>query len=150
VERLARAIHDQYLREQEQDGIPMGATPTMTSWGTLSEDGKEANRAQARDVLAKLDRIGCGVKATAQADVRFAFTAEELETLARHEQVRWFDQRLSAGWAYGPIRDDERKRHPSLVAWDHLSESERDKDRRAVRNIPAVLATQGLGVSRLY
>jgi hypothetical protein len=150
VERLARAIHDQYLREQEQDGIPMGTTPTMTSWGTLSEDGKEANRDQARDMLAKLDRIGCSVEATAQADVWFAFTEEELDMLARHEQVRWAKQRLSAGWVYGPVRDDEFKRHPSLVPWDQLSESERNKDRRAVRNIPAVLAAARLRVSRVH
>ena len=47
-----------------------------------------------------------------------------------------------------PTRDDGAKVHPCLVSWDELPESEKDKDRDAVRNIPVVLAAAGLRVIR--
>jgi hypothetical protein len=37
-------------------------------------------------------------------------------------------QRIDDGWQYGPVRDDSRKQHPSLVPYEELSESERKYD----------------------
>lgn len=146
LERIARAVHEQYLREQTRDGVAMGSAPGMTDWEHLDEDKREANRAQARDIEAKLGRIGCQVAPATEA--QFTFTDAELEALARDEQVRWSRERTEAGWRHGDPRDDAAKLHPSLVTWDELSESEKDKDRDAVRNIPAALASVGLGIVR--
>jgi hypothetical protein len=147
VDQIARAIHEHYLAEQARDGVSAGSTAAMTSWDNLDGDRREANRAQARDIGAKLDTIGCRVgRGTAARG--FAFTDEELETLARHEQLRWAAQRTAAGWVYGATRNDAAKVHPCLVSWDELPESEKDKDRDAVRNIPAVLAAAGFRVIR--
>jgi RyR domain len=147
IDQIARAIHDNYLARQTGAGVAMGATPSMLAWEGLDEDKREANRAQARDIEQKLDRIGCRV-GRGSASREFAFTDQELEALARHEQNRWSSQRTAAGWRYGPRRDDRAKLHPLLVSLDQLPESERDKDRDAVRNIPAVLAAAGLRVIR--
>ena len=147
VDQIARAIHERYLAEQMRNGVSLGSTPAMTSWDTLDENKREANRAQARDIEEKLAKIGCRV-GRGLVTRKFAFAAQELETLARDEQVRWTAQRKAAGWAYGSRRDDVAKVHPCLVSWDELAETERDKDRDAVRNIPAVLAAAGLRVIR--
>jgi RyR domain len=140
VERLARAIHSNYLAEFAPDG---------ESWEHLDEDLKEANRAQARDIGAKLDRIGADVSVTTAGNgvTTFTFSDEELETLARAEHERWVAQRTEAGWHTGD-RNDTAKLHPSLVPWEQLSDSEQDKDRDAVRHIPDVLAEVGLRVVR--
>jgi hypothetical protein len=147
VDQIARAIHERYLAEQTHDGVFMGSTPAMTSWDNLDENKREANRAQARDIEQKLSRIGCRV-GRGPATRGFAFADQELEALAREEQTRWAAQRVAAGWSYGDRRDDAAKIHPCLVPWDELTESERDKDRDAVRNIPAVLAAAGLRIIR--
>jgi len=149
VEQLAQAVHEQYLAEQIRDGVAMGGRPAMMSWAELDEDKREANRAQVRDIETKLNKIGCTVGPRPDDAVDFAFTDEELDLLARHEHVRWLAQRTAAGWAYGEVRDDAAKRRPDLVSWVELPESEKDKDRDAVRNIPAVLATAGLRVIRV-
>jgi hypothetical protein len=148
VERLAQAIHERYLAEQTRHGVAMGASAAMTPWPSLDEDLKEANRDQARDIAVKLATIGCSVVPASTAADRFFFAADELDLLACHEHLRWNRQRTLAGWRHGPRRDDETKRHPSLVPWAELPESEKVKDREAVANIPTVLAAAGLRVVR--
>lgn len=146
IDGLAQAIHERYVAEQVHDGVAMGAGAAMVSWQDLSEDLKETNRDQARDIGAKLAAIGCSVGPAGKEP--FTFTDDEIERLARAEHQRWSRQRRSAGWSYGPVRDDAARRHPSLVPWARLPERERDKDRDTVRNIPAVLAAAGLSAIR--
>lgn len=149
VDQIARAIHANFRIDQSRHGSALGVASAMIDWANLDEDKREANRAQARDIVVKLDLIGCRV-AEGRLNRRFAFTADELETLARHEQIRWSSQRTAAGWVYGPHRDDGAKVHPCLVSWDELPEYERDKDRDAVRHIPDVLAAAGLRIVRRH
>jgi RyR domain-containing protein len=152
VERLAEAVHASYLREQLADGAEPESTPGLMPWAELTEDLREANRAQARDIATKLDSIGAGVvpaEVAVAAGPPFAFTDAEIENLARIEHERWAAQRVAAGWTYAAVRDDESKQTPFLTTWDKLPRAERDKDRDAVRNIPAVLATVGLAVARM-
>ena len=40
----------------------------------------------------------------------------------------------------------DKEHHPSLVPWEALSESEKEKDRDTVRNIPELLELAGFGV----
>jgi hypothetical protein len=148
VDRLARAIHECYLREQGADGVAMGSRPAMVAWDRLSQDLRDANRAQARAIGAKLAAVGCGLAASTVDVDPFRFTDAEVEALARQEQVRWYTERRAAGWRYGHVRDDGTKLHPDLVSWDQLSEDDRDKDRDAVRNLPHVLASVGLMIVR--
>jgi hypothetical protein len=55
-----------------------------------------------------------------------------LEKLARNAHEMWAQKRLADGWTYGPRRDDAKKKHPSLIPYDQLSESEKSYDRALV------------------
>jgi len=149
VERLAQAIHEQYLLEALRDGAAMGSNVSMTLWGDLPEDKKDANRAQAGDIGVKLSMVGCTVAPRTGAGDAFSFTPAEIESLAQHEQQRWRTERQASGWKYAAVRDDKAKKHPSIVSWETLPETERDKDRNAVRTLPAVLAHVGLRIVRV-
>jgi hypothetical protein len=64
-----------------------------------------------------------------------------IEILAKNTHDNWAARRRAAGWSYGPRRDDEKKTHPGLVAYDELSESEKDYDRAtAVEALKAIMA----------
>jgi len=66
---------------------------------------------------------------------------ELTEQLAASTHDHWAQQRLSEGWAYGPQRDDAAKRHPDLVPYDELSETEKQYDRRtAMETLKAIYA----------
>jgi RyR domain len=145
--RLARTIHEAYLAQRTREGVSMGATPAMLPWDTLDDDLRLSNLDQARDVLAKIAKVGA-VVCSGPDPAGFAFTDEEVERLSRLEHVRWARQRRANGWLYGPIRDDARKYHPDLIPWPQLSEEARDKDREVVRNVPALLAAAGLHAVR--
>jgi ryanodine receptor 2 len=80
----------------------------------------------------------------ATADVTLPPPLVELtERLAEHAHDVWAGERLAQGWTYGPRRDDAAKEHPCLVAYDQLSESEKQFDRNAA--LETLKAIRALG-----
>ena len=66
---------------------------------------------------------------------------ELTELLARNTHENWARQRMSEGWRYGPTRNDSRREHPGLVAYEELSESEKEYDRKtAMETVRTILA----------
>jgi hypothetical protein len=47
---------------------------------------------------------------------------------AREEHGRWMAEKIAGGWTYGPVRDDARRLHPSIVPFEQLSPGEQLKD----------------------
>jgi len=45
---------------------------------------------------------------------------------AQHKS--WYDDKVANGWAYGPVKDEVKKTHPSLLPYDELPLKERKKD----------------------
>lgn len=63
-----------------------------------------------------------------------------VERLARNVHDNWALGRINDGWTYGPQRDDKNKKHPCLVDYDELPESEKEYDRNtAVETIKLIL-----------
>lgn len=56
-------------------------------------------------------------------------------------------ERRAEGKVYGRTRTGHQ--HPDLVDWQYLSETARDKDRVAVRELPAILREAGFQILRL-
>lgn len=52
-----------------------------------------------------------------------------VEELARNVHDIWALGRINDGWTYGPQRDDTLKKHPCLVDYSELPESEKEYDR---------------------
>jgi hypothetical protein len=63
-----------------------------------------------------------------------------LEKLAENTHEVWAAQRIQDGWTYGPHRDDAAKKHPCLVPYSDLPESEKEYDRKtAGETLKAIL-----------
>lgn len=63
------------------------------------------------------------------------------ERLAENIHDVWAAGRLAQGWRYGPKRDDAGKRHPDLVGYAGLPESEKEFDRAtAMETVRSILA----------
>jgi hypothetical protein len=148
---LARAKHEEYLREERARGHTAADNPSLVPWDELPEPLKESNRRFADGIGPKLEAAGCAIVpaplGTAEAN-GFAFSEEEVEELARVEHDRWAQDLIRDGWkpTAGP-KDPDARLHPLLVPWEQLPEAERDKDREPVRELPAMLARAGF---RLY
>ena len=52
------------------------------------------------------------------------------EAIAENAHEVWAKTRMAEGWTYGPVRDDEKKKHPDLIPYSALPDSEKEYDRR--------------------
>ncbi len=63
------------------------------------------------------------------------------EQLAENAHEVWAVTRIKQGWTFGPVRDDANKKHPCLVPYADLPDSEKVYDRgTAMETLKAVLA----------
>jgi hypothetical protein len=151
-ESISRAIHEEYLKQEEAKGNMPGSSPILVPWDSLPEEYKEMNRTQADSIGTKLHAINCNILPwTDYGGDKFTFTLGELELLAALEHERWCTQKRLQGWQYGSNRDDRLKLHPSLVQYGdpRLSEEEKEKDRNTIRQIPLYLAMAGYQIYRV-
>jgi hypothetical protein len=66
---------------------------------------------------------------------------ELTEQLAENAHEVWAQRRMAEGWRYGPRRDETKKEHPSLVAYEDLPETEKEYDRStAIETLKVMLA----------
>lgn len=145
--QLARAIHRAYVNSCTARGDSPLGNPSMRPWEDLPDDLKQSNLAQAAHIGTKLDAIDCAVVPESAIVRRFVFSEAEIERLAEMEHRRWMDERKGRGYVYGP--EHEGNQHPDLVDWQDLGESTRDKDRDAIRELPAIVGQAGFQILRL-
>ncbi len=63
------------------------------------------------------------------------------EKIAENVHDIWAEGRIKEGWTYGEKRDDSRKTTPCLVAYDQLSEGEKEYDRNtAIQTLKLIVA----------
>ncbi len=63
------------------------------------------------------------------------------ERLAENAHDSWAAQRMADGWTFGPSRDDAAKKHPCLVPYAELPDSEKEYDRiTALGTLKAILS----------
>ena len=81
------------------------------------------------------------------ADVVLPPEAEELtELLATNAHDHWAVGRIEEGWTYGEQRDDVLKRHPCLVPYTDLPDSEKEYDRKTAMETLKALHVKGFTV----
>jgi hypothetical protein len=73
---------------------------------------------------------------------------ELTELLAKNAHEIWAQQRLAEGWTNGARRDDAAKKHPCLVPYEELPESEKEYDRNAAMQTLKVILTLGYRIEK--
>ncbi len=53
------------------------------------------------------------------------------ELLAENAHDIWAERRMAEGWTHGPERNDTARKHPDLVPYRELPDSEKEYDRKA-------------------
>jgi hypothetical protein len=147
-EILARAVHERFRLDNRDRLSP--DDPSMQPWDNLLEELKESNRRQADHIPQKLKAIGCDfapVVGPKPKLIRFD-DKDDIDTMARMEHDRWVAEKFLEGFSFGP-RDVHKKTSPYLVPWEDLPEDVKDIDRKAVREIPELLAAAGFEIYRL-
>ena len=145
LEQLAMAAHSLYCADKVAQGFSSKEVPALVPWEQLREDLRQANRAQVTDIPHKLALMGYELTPGAgEPASEIHFTSEEIDRLAKREHERWMEERQEMGWRFAPDRDNARKLHPSLLPWENLPASEKEKDRAVIRNLPKLIDAAGL------
>lgn len=70
------------------------------------------------------------------------------EDLARNVHEVWAAQRMTDGWTWGPERDDAARKHPCLVPYEELPESEKAYDRATSQETLKLILSLGFDIVR--
>lgn len=143
---LAAAIHEHYRAQARREGWTLRYD---LPFAELPADIRHANLAAAQRIPTVLAAAGLRIVPGGDADAlseaaALAILEERIEPAALAEHEGWMAEKLASGWHLGPERDDAAKVHPSIVPYDALSEVEKEKDRSAVRNYPAMVRRAGM------
>lgn len=140
VEVLARVEHERWLKWMEERGWQPGPRdettkrhPDLVEWERLSEDTRNKDRNQVRELPRQLARAGYEIyRPSADHD------AERLELLAQGIHRAYLEQRLAAGQRLGST--------PSTVEWDALPEEFRESSRAQARDAERVFGLAGYAI----
>jgi serine phosphatase RsbU (regulator of sigma subunit) len=148
IRRLARAIHSRYqheirirnIKDKDRDSYNTGNL-YISDFDDLPVEIKYSNIDNAAHIPTKLLSIGYKIRPVKKGfkSVALHLNDAEIETMATVEHLRWSWEKRLNGWRYGSTRDDVTKLHPSLIPYEELNESEKEKDRELVRLIPSFL-----------
>ncbi len=72
-----------------------------------------------------------------------------VEEMAKNVHEVWAQNRINEGWIYGPVRDDEKRQHPCLVAYEDLPESEKEYDRATSQETLKLILKLGFSISKV-
>ena len=70
------------------------------------------------------------------------------EQLAKNTHDVWAKSRVEQGWTYGEIRNDAKKETPCLVAYDNLSENEKEYDRSTAMQTLKLIIKLGYAIRK--
>jgi len=146
IETIAAAIHETWRTLSWAQGWPM--QPRLDRpYAELADRDKEENRAAAR----RMDKVLAieGFALSDDPNRPEAAMPEDLEAMAEAEHALWVAHRAENGWSWAATRDDAAKRHPSMVPYARLPETEKDKDRNNIRHYPEFAARAGRRIVRM-
>lgn len=178
LRRLAEAVHERFCESIKAQGYMFGLVTddgkkthsSLRPFAELPADEQEQNWGFARDVPTKLAVAGCVMTPARSTPPPFSFRDLALEELAEMEHDRWMMGKLGDGWRWAKETDKTRKLHSALMPWQALKkeesiqkysaagaaaigdgvlpESEKEKDRVLVREIPEILKRIGYTVAK--
>ena len=68
------------------------------------------------------------------------------EAIAENAHDVWAAARINEEWSYGPVRDDAEKKHPDLVPYSALPDSEKEYDRIMALNTIKLVKKLGFDI----
>ena len=70
------------------------------------------------------------------------------EQLAKNTHDVWAKSRMEQGWTFGETRNDEKKETPCLIAYEELSENEKEYDRNTAIETLKLIIKLGYSIQK--
>ncbi len=154
-EILARNLHGVYLEGIDLSGDDRQSDGALVPWNELSEYLKEKNRRQADRIPVMLKAAEYRIAPLRDWDSenfifeeRQAGEPDEVTLMAALEHEFWCQEKTSEGWRYGPEKNPDQKTNPNLIPWEQLPSSEKEKNKKYVRDLPKLLTRAGFQIEK--
>ena len=136
-DKLAKAIHDSYYQDHGEGTATNSNSllPAVKRWSTLEQRYQRSNYRAADAAVLKLYSAGYRWNTVTPKAHIDAFSDEQ-EVLSRSEHQSWVNEKLLDHWRYGE-RDEQSKKHPSIVPWKELDQANRKKDKDQINTLRA-------------
>jgi len=110
--------------------------------GIVSDPRLSAEVVAEQPLATKQNKTPYVPKPAATANIELSEDILNLtERLAENTHENWAAQRLADGWTRGPTRNDNDKKHPCLIPYADLPETEKQYDRNtAMETLKAIIA----------
>ena len=125
-EHLAQRLHQTYRAGIATSDSSIRHSAADADWYQVSEEFRDANRRVVDHLPVKLAALGyviCGELPLPRRPLQLG--TGQLDLTLRMEHASWCAEKYFDGWTYAPVRDDRRRHHDGLVAFDALSRSMR-------------------------
>lgn len=70
------------------------------------------------------------------------------EMIARNVHEVWSEGRIREGWSYGESRNDAERKHPCLVPYEEIPESEKEYDRNTAMQTLKLIVKLGYKITK--
>jgi hypothetical protein len=146
AESLAPAVHEDWLAGLTAEEHK--TNPNAVPWRSLPQDIRDSNIAAALRIPTILELAGLALEEGVGDSTDFDRILEiELENMAEAEHGGWEEQKRIDGWTRSRHRIDEALRHNLLIPYEKLGDTEKELDRRAIRNYPKIVHTAGFRIA---
>jgi hypothetical protein len=144
IKELAEMTHENYRKTFKGQIKSEYDKP----YADLPGEVKADNEAAAKRIPYVLSLIGLYVFKKKKPDDNTSlevieYIKEKIESLAKAEHEGWMDHKIRNGWVWGEKRDDNQKKHNSLIPYDKLDEVNKDKHRNNVLGYIKILESFG-------
>lgn len=127
LQKTARTMHEQY-RNSADYAVP--------AWEDLSEFLRQSNLAVADHLMTKVrillpDREITELTAEncrAAWEIYQSSSESRKKEFRKIEHMRWERFHYLHNWSYAPVRDNAKRKHPLLLPFEELAESNQSKD----------------------
>lgn len=148
ADAAVRTFHEKYREVAAQTG------DAYRDWAELKEEYRVSNRRVVAHIYAKLFEAGFDIRGwMARHDIwdelpelapgeRLWRDDIELRRLSELEHERWMVDRRVSGWAFAPVRDNERRLHPDLKPFEELTPEIQKYDEDFIRHLSDLLTPE--------
>ena len=70
------------------------------------------------------------------------------QVISKNVHEVWSVSRMSEGWTYGPVRNDEKRETPCLVPFEELSDEEKAYDWNTAANTLKLIMSLGFEIKK--
>jgi hypothetical protein len=122
LDEEAKKLHAENVKKAKK----LNTVDPNEEWKALSDFLRYSHRSRAIHIPSKL---------------HLSSLQMTVDQLSEEEHLRWNAFHFVNGWRHGSgtdgKKDDDKKLHPHLVPYNELSQEDKDKDMRAIKNVLA-------------